>query len=184
MKTINLLPKTRQEELRYENILHGIIVLIWLSAASFVLVFLAQFGAKLYIQGRTQNIQGSIQTLQSQISKQNNDALNGQITALNNTITDYASLTAGAPQWSRAIIALTPLPPAGVVINSFSADASTRQASITGFSPTRDLVIQLYNNIASDSKDFTNIDYPLENVVNPVKVTFHFEFTIQPTLLQ
>ena len=76
------------------------------------------------------------------------------------------------------------MPPQGVKINSFNIDPVGKSVTINGISPTRDLVIELYNNILNDSNDFYNINYPLENVVLPVNVDFHFTFFIQDKLLQ
>jgi hypothetical protein len=56
--------------------------------------------------------------------------------------------------------------------------------SITGFSPTRELVIQLYNNILQDNKDFYNVNYPFENLGKPTNVNFHFNFYLQSKLLK
>ena len=55
---------------------------------------------------------------------------------------------------------------------------------ISGYSPTRELVISLYNSILQDDQDFKNIDYPLENVAKAIDINFHFTFSIQDSLLK
>ena len=62
-------------------------------------------------------------------------------------------------------------------------DPVKKSISINGFSPTRELVIELYNIIRNDTKDFKNINYPLENVALPKDNNFHFVFFIQDKLL-
>jgi len=183
MKTINLLPKIRQQELYYDGILQNILMVIILSACSFGLVFVLQFGAKFYLQNQLASTKNSIEQLKNQVNKEDNAVLKQQITQINNTVLDYKNLAAAAPQWSRLIKAFAPLPPSNVQINSFVVDSS-KTVTINGFSPSREGVIQLYNNILKDSEHFSNIDYPFENVAHATDVSFHFTFNIQPGLLQ
>ena len=147
MKLINLLPKTRQQELRYEVILHSLWVVVNLSLASFVLVFLVQFGTKFYLEYQNDAIKQQAAQLQSQVDKQQNTEIKAKIEAVNNLVSDYQNLANGAPHWSKVIKAFAPLPPQGLKISTFSINASQNTVSIVGLSPTRDLVIALYNNI-------------------------------------
>jgi hypothetical protein len=184
MKTINLLPKIRQQEIRYEAMLGALWVIVSLSAASFALVFLAQIAVKVYLQIEAGSIKSQTAQLQSEVDKQQNADVKAQVKAVNDLISDYSNLVASSPKWSKVIKAFAPLPPQGVKINSFNIDPVGKSVTINGISPTRDLVIELYNNILNDSNDFYNINYPLENVVLPVNVDFHFTFFIQDKLLQ
>jgi hypothetical protein len=184
MKIINLLPKSRQRELRYEIILHSLWVVVSLSLISFILVFLVQFATKFYLQYQNDAIKQQVVQLQGQVNKQQNTEIKAKIEAVNNLVLDYLNLANGSPQWSKVIKAFALLPPDGLKISTFSIDPGNKTVSIAGLSPTRDLVILLYNNILQDTSDFYGVDYPLENVVNPVNVSFHFTFKIQDKLLQ
>ena len=184
MKTINLLPKTRQQELKLEALLGSLKAAIWLSVAGFLAVILAQVAVQLYLQSEEHYITASVEQLQAQDRKQENAQLKKQITHINNIIDDYKTLSFEQPKWSKVIKAFSGLPPDGVVISSFTVNFDKKSVYITGTAPTRDLVIQLYNNILSDNKDFYNIDYPLENVAQPKNINFHFQFYIQDSLLK
>ena len=184
MKTINLLPKSRQEDIYYESILRSLLSIIRLSVLSFAIVLLVQFAVQFYLAQYSKDIAAQITESQSQVSKQNTSEINTQITALNNTITDYKNLAGASPVWSNVLAAFAPLPPDGVDISSFSVDITGKSVTISGYAPTRDLVIQLYNNILADTKDFYNVDYPLENIVNPTNVNFHFTFYVKDSLLK
>lgn len=184
MKTINLLPKTRQRELYYEIILHSLWVVVSLSLASFILVFLVQYATKFYLQFENDAIKQQVTELQSQVNKQQNTEIKAKIGAVNNLVSDYLNLANGSPYWSKIIKAFAPLPPPGLKISTFTVDPKNKTVSISGLSPTRELVILLYNNILQDQNNFYGIDYPLENVVNSVNVSFHFTFKIQDKLLQ
>ncbi len=184
MKIINLLPKSRQQSLRDEALLRSLLKVIWISAAGFAVVVLSQLGVKLYLEDQRITIQNSINQLNFQVNQDQNAALKNQITQINNTIADYKNLSSASPKWSKVLRAFSVLPPAGVVINSLSINFAAKSVTITGVSPTRDLVIQLYNNIVKDSTEFYNVDYPLENVVQPTNNSFHFTFNIRDSLIQ
>lgn len=184
MKTINLLPKARQQELGYEITLHSMWVITGLTIASFAVVFAAQFSTKLYLEIQAQSIKGQITQLQSQVNKQENAQVKAQVKAVNDVILDYKNLADSSPKWSKVIKAFVKLPPDGVKVDSFTVDGTTKLVNITGKAPTRELVIQLYNNILADSGEFYNINYPLENIALPTDVSYHFTFSVKDSLLQ
>ena len=184
MRLINLLPKPRQEELHYERILQGLYLVISLSIASFFLVFLAQAGTKIYLGGEYKATQAEIESIKSQLNNKANAQVQKEIKAINDVVGDYKSLADNSPNWSKVLKAFAPLPPAGIKINSFAVNIASRTVNITGISPTRELVIQLYNNINADSKDFLNTDYPLDNLSRENNVPFHFSFVVQESLLK
>lgn len=184
MKTINLLPKFKQEELRYYITLQGLWAIVTLSLISFALVFLAQIGTKLYLEQQAGSIKDQITLLQGQVNQQKNSDVKNQVTTINNLIADYKMLEIDSPKWSKVIKAFTKIPPKGLRVSNFSINPQQKSISIYGISPTRDLVIQLYNNILQDNSDFYNVDYPLENIVSPTNVSYHFTFYFQNKLTQ
>ncbi len=183
MKIINLLPKPRQKELYYYFTLRTLWLVASWSLASFAAVFLAQLGVKFYLQIKSRQLNNEVAALQQQIGQQQNTDVKQQVKTENNLIADYTNLTASSPKWSQVIKAFAPLPPAGLKISSFVVNPADDSVTIAGLSPTRDLVIQLYNNILRDQRDFYGIDYPLENIAQPTEVNFHFTFYIQSKLL-
>jgi hypothetical protein len=135
------------------------------------------------LQSRLRTVLVSIEQLKSQVNKEDNAKLKKQITEINNIVSDYQNLAAANPLWSKVIKAFVLLPPPDVQINTFNVDAS-KTVTINGYSPTRESVIQLYNNILADSKNFYGVDYPFENVARATKVNFHFTFKAQDALLK
>lgn len=184
MKEINLLPQSRQEELYYENILQSAVLALWVSLASFVLIFGVQQGMKFYLESKAKNIAAQIQQLRGQVNKDQNAKIKSQIDVYNGQIADYQNLASANPKWSQVLKAFAPLPPAGINIISLSINSQDKSVAINGYSPTRDLVLTLYNNILQDKQDFYNIDYPLENLIKVTDVSFHFTFFIQDSLLK
>ncbi|MCL5666536.1 MAG: hypothetical protein M1383_02090 [Patescibacteria group bacterium] len=183
-KTINLLPKSRQQELKYELVLHGLVMAIYLSIASFALVFLVQGAARLYLLQQDKVVQAEIEQLKKEENKGAYAGVKAQIQTLNNVITDYKNLAENSPKWSQVLKAFAPLPPPGIKINTMVINVSKKTITITGTSLTRELVIRLYDIIRQHDGEFYNIDYPLENVVKPANITFHFTFNIRDSLIK
>lgn len=183
MKRINLLPKPKQTELMYERLFHNVVVAVVLAVCillSGVVVQLVVWG---YLESSQKSLVSNIEQLKSQINKTENAELKQQIRLVNNQMKDFEQLAAKQPKWSEVLDAFASQIPNGVKINQFQADNTKLRVDITGFSPTRDAVIELYNNINSDKTHFRDIDYPLENVAKPTDVNFHFSFTIQEGVL-
>jgi hypothetical protein len=184
MREINLLPKPKQQELRYEVLLNSLYKVIGISVVSFVLVFSVKLGTKLYLGSELASIQNQSEQLKGLVDKQDNAAIKNQIGQVNNEIADFSNLSAATPKWSKVLKAFAVLPPSGVKINSFVLDFGKKTVNINGTSPTRELVIQTYYNILRDSKEFYDIDYPLENIAKPKDINFHFTFFVRDDLLK
>ena len=184
MKTINLLPKSRQQEIHYTSLLSSLWLVVILSLLSFAVVFLAQFAVKIYLDAKSSSLSNQIELAKSQVNKNENADIKKKIEDANNVIADYNNLSDAVPKWSNVLKAFAVIPPSEVKINSLNVDPTTKIVSITGFSPTRELVIQLYNNILQDSNNFYNVDYPFENLMSPVNTHFHFSFHLRDKLLK
>jgi hypothetical protein len=184
MKIINLLPKIKQQALRNEITFRNVLIVFWISLFSFALVFAVQFALKVYLEQKSRVVSSEITRLKLLVSKEENAKVKEQIRVINNYISDYKTLADSVPKWSQVIEAFVVLPPEGVSINSFQVDLNRKIVNIGGFSPTRELVIDLYNNIKADEKHFSNVDYPLENVVRAKDIAFHFTFNIKDDLLK
>ena len=164
--------------------LRSLWVVVMLSLASFLLVFLAQIGARVYLHAQAGVLEKQIADLQEQVKKQENAEVKAQVKTANDLVSDYKNLADFSPKWSRVIKAFVALPPESIRVNSFAIDPVKKSVSISGLSATREEVIQLYKNILADTSNFYGIDYPLENVAKPTNVSFHFTFFIQDELLK
>lgn len=183
MKRINLLPKLRQRELDHERTLYSVTVAVVIAIAIILLGVLVQFGVWTYLNRKIQASEVEIEQLKSIANKSENAVVKEKIQQANSQIIDFNNLSAKSPEWSVVLAAFVKNVPAGVRITSFEASAVKKQIDIAGYSPTRDAVIDLYNNINADKKHFKNINYPLENVTQPTDVRFIFTFNIADGVL-
>lgn len=183
-RIINLLPKEKQQELKYQAIASGMVKVWWISIGTFLIVVCAQLATKIYLEHQASQLAGSIEQFQQQVNKQDNAAIKVKITAINNSIGDAKTLRDESPKWSNVFKAFSDLPPQAVNITSFVVDSKNKSIAISGRAPTRESVIELYNNILGDSKHFSGIDYPLENVAKPINNNFHFTFSVLDEVLK
>lgn len=179
MKRINLLPKQKQTELYYEDLYHSTSVAVILGVVILALGVVVQIFVMFYLENKEAKLMAEIETLKQQTDKTENNEQKKQIRLINSQMQDFEKLAKDSPQWSVVLKAFGGLVPKDVKISSFSADSKTGKVEIAGYSPTRELVIELYNNINADKDHFKDINYPLENVARPTDVLFSFAFTIQ-----
>ncbi len=183
MKRINLLPQHKQSDLYYEDLYHSVNTLVVLSVVILLLGIVAQVLVWIYLQRKEVSIVERVTEMQQQIDKSENAQVKLEIREVNTLMADFEGLSNSTPQWSRVLKSFARLVPNGVLISSFIADSKTGEIEISGYSPTREQVIELYNNINGDKANFKNINYPLENVSKPVDVQFNFTFFIQDGIL-
>ncbi len=184
MKQINLLPKSKQQELTYETLFRGIVRFLEVAAVSFILVFLGQFAIWSYLRAEEVNLVGDIEQLKVITDKQDNAELKGEIREINAQITDFKNLLDGTPAWSKAIRQLVTHVPQDIRIANISANVEKKEVEIRGYSPTRESVIDFYNAVRQDTDNFTSINYPLENVAKPTDVSFSFTIILEDSLLK
>ncbi len=183
MKRLNLLPKSKQKELSRERLFFALTVAGCIAVLVLLVGFVAQIAVSIYLNDTSSRVETEIEEVKKTANKTENAAVKQKILAANAQIEDFAQLSDKSPQWSEVLKAFIKHVPSGIKVTSFSANADTKEVTIVGFSPTRDAVIDLYNNINSDKEHFKGINYPLENVAQPTNVTFTFTFTIVDTVL-
>ncbi len=183
MKRMNLLPKLKQRELEYERTLYSLTVAVVIATVILFIGVLVQFGVWTYLNNKIKASDAEIQELKNEANKSENATVKEEIKKVNAQIQDFTNLTAKTPQWSVVLAAFVKNVPNGVKITQFDADSVKKEVTISGYSPTRDLVIDLYNNINADKEHFKNINYPLENVTQPTNVRFYFTFSIADGVL-
>lgn len=183
MKRINLLPKLKQRELGYEQTFYSVAVAVVIATTILLLGVVAQIGVWAYLDRTSKSIDANIEQLKRVANKSENAEVKTKIKLVNAQIGDFTNLSAQTPQWSKIIAEFVKHVPNDVKISQFDANTELGEVTVTGYSPTRDLVIDLYNNINADKAHFKNINYPLENVTQPTDVRFYFTFSIAEGVL-
>ena len=184
MKQINLLPKSKQQELARENLFRGVVRFSEVSFLTFLLVAVGQFATWSYLKADEASLGRDIEKIKAVSNKDENAALKAQIREINGQITDFRSLIDGSPTWSKVVRQIALHVPAEVRISTIISDTKTKKLEIRGFSPTREQVLRFYNDIKDDSDNFASINYPLQNVSRPTDVNFLFTIELKESLLK
>ena len=183
MKRINLLPKLKQREISHEKVFYSVAVAVVIGVTILLLAVVAQFGVYLYLSSKVKSVDAEIEQLKRQANKTENADVKQRIKLANSQISDFTKLSSQTPQWADIISAFIKDIPQTVKITQFDANTEKQEIVISGYSPTRDLVIDLYNNLNSDKKYFKSINYPLENITQPTNVRFNFTFNVADGVL-
>ena len=183
MKKINLLPKPKQKELMYERLFHNILVAVVLASCILLSGVVVQLITWAYLERSQVSLIADIEWLKKSTDKTESAQVKQDIRLVNSQMKDFDQLAKAQPRWSVVLDAFAVQIPNGVQISEFTADSAKMRIDISGYSPTREQVIELYNNINADKDHFKDIDYPLENVAKPVDVKFHFSFFIKEGVL-
>lgn len=183
-KQINLLPKTKLKQLELRSWFFGLLSLYIIAAVSYGVVLVTQGGVLWYLKSKEKSLEAETETLRQFASAKESTDIRKQVASVNNRVNDYNTLAKNTTRWSKLLLVFSEVVPSGVQIQSFSVDAVKKQVTISGFAPTRELAIQLHDNIAAKPNYFTKLDYPLENVTKPTNIAFHYTFTVQDAALQ
>lgn len=184
MKRINLLPPAAQKDLRFQRWFASLRLWLMIVAATLLVTLAGQITAYIYLQYEKGILDERVEQLRSLSNQKENTEVKQQVAALNNNIADFSLLADTTPRWSKFLVAFAGMVPPGVKINSLVTDLTSKKVTIQGYSPTREDVILLYNNIKANEKNFFDIDYPLENISRASDVPFHFTFSIREDLLK
>ncbi len=184
MKKINLLPKTKQREFRYELLYKSIRMFVIVSMSTFALVFVGQLITKLVLEHRLSTLGADIEQAKLSANKSENAKLKEQIKLLNAQIADFKTLSDRVPHWSKVLEAFVKLVPSGVKINTFAADIQRKRVDINGIAQARSDALDLHKNISAATNEFLDINYPFENLVKERYTNFRYTFTIKESLLK
>lgn len=180
MRLVNLLPKQKLDDLYYE----GLVKNLWSLGVFVFICGIISIGAaltsKFFILKNQESVKNELDKIKAVSNKKENSELKNKIKTINSNISDYNNLAKKTPKWSNVVSALAKDLPEEIRITALASDPKTGKMTINGVSKTRDGVLVLYNNIKNDNVNFTDIDYPLENLSSPVNTTFHFSFSIKP----
>ena len=171
---INLLPPQQKKELFWEErcklfLIFGISAIVFLIALT-----LALLAVKIYISGQVQ----SYRIITAAISKDDG----GEINKINQRLEDLDSFYGKSPDFSEFLEKISSLLPQKTYLISLSLAFSQKDgdflASLQGFSPTRELLLQIKKNLESEL-NFKDINFPASNWVKPENIEFSVNFKVK-----
>ena len=100
MKHINLLPKSKQQELAHERVFYSVAVAVVAAVVILLMGVVVQALVFLYLNNQAKAVSNEIDQLQRQANKTENAAVKQQIRTANAQIADFAKLSAETPQFA------------------------------------------------------------------------------------
>lgn len=178
----NLLAKEDQKEIRLEKATAAILnFFIWVVMSLAVLAVFVIAG-RIYLTGELSRTGTNIALQKQVVSQEENLQLKKTLGEFNTHLTNLVNLDQHQGQWSEVLISFTRLLPVGVAIDSFTGERETGRVRISGFAKTRESVLRLRQNLLA-SGDFTDVNFPLSNLVKPKDLSFNYTFFVRPSLL-
>lgn len=175
MKTINLLPKREQKEIRL-GFLFNYLKNFWLVVIiSLLIVFLLALALKIYLAATIKQTQQAIAQAQNLLASSDNQKVQNEVLALNDDINTIKNLRLQHYYWSNALEELANLMPADFEINILTFDRATGKVDLTGTAKNRPSIIDFWG--AMHKTDyFRQINFPLTNLEKANDVPFTFTF--------
>jgi Tfp pilus assembly protein PilN len=183
MKSINLLPKSEQKELKLQSFVDQLTI-FWVWVVISLAFFLAlTYVARIYLGGQVSDVESQINSEKQVLKSSDNELLKQQVEGLNAQINAIKNLQSQHYYWSQALDELAKLLPADISLDSLSADRTSGKVQIQGVADTRESVLKFWADMHK-SAYFKNIDFPLANLDSATKDPFSFTFFIVPDKLK
>lgn len=185
---INLLPSFAKKELRAQERMRLLIILLYSVFGAVLCFTLALASLQIFMENRLQESRFPLDSAKEELARksvslQSIEQFNWQVNSLSAFFQKRASQTA-------VLERLASLKPEGIVFSVFSYTAPTVVAvgdqqrqdpakiSVSGFAPTRDVLLEFREHLQNDSS-FQNVQFPPSNWVSPFDITFSFTASLQ-----
>lgn len=174
---INLLPPKQKEELLTEERFKLSLILGILTLIFFISLILILFSIKFYILGQY-NYQKVILSQEEKRFKESEiKVFQEKLNFLNRELSNLVSFYQNQINLTEILEKISNTLPPGVYLTSFSFSADTSQISLTGFSPTRETLLEFKKNL-EEEKNFSQIYFPPTSWIEPTNINFSINFKI------
>ncbi len=174
---INLLPLSYQAELKEQENRKLISILGVLFLIFLISVVLILFSVKLFIQGQLEAVkimagleEKTLQTSETQKLETEINSTNKNISKLNAFYKKQVDSVAILEKIFKTL-------PSEINLTAFSWQKKTGQVSISGFSPSREILFSFQNNL-EQAKEFKEIYFPPQNWIKSADIDFYVTFKL------
>jgi len=172
----NLLPLQNKAELFEEEIKNliiilGILILIFLFSLSLVL-----FGIQNYISGKVDLGKMTVDFEKKRIEDSEIQNLRTKIISLNQTLSQVNSFYQEQNKLSEIFNKISEILPLQIYLTNFSYQKESNQVSLSGFSPTREILDDFRKDL---EKEFSDVYFPLQNWVKLTDIDFQVTFKLK-----
>ncbi|MCJ7786600.1 PilN domain-containing protein [Patescibacteria group bacterium] len=173
---INLLPPQQKRDLLGEERFKLILILGILLLVFLILLSLILLSIKIYISGQAE-YQKILANLEEKELPQRFNALKEKLNSINQDLSKIDSFYQGQFNLTEFLERISKIIPEGIYLNSFSYQKDTSQITLSGFSPTVEVLVDFKENLEKQ-KDFKEIRFPPVVWIKLVDIDFDLTFKI------
>ncbi|OGZ26983.1 MAG: hypothetical protein A2365_02670 [Candidatus Nealsonbacteria bacterium RIFOXYB1_FULL_40_15] len=177
---INLLPTKEKENLAAEKI-KKVMIILWLLIFFFILCLSCiLFSIKVYLKEQVYAQETLLTSFKQNSEIERINAFKAESGKANQIIKRFADFYEGKFCFYCLIEEISDILPEGSRINDFLASSEGNQVvvSLSGFAPTREVLLSLKNNLESKN-NFKDILFPSSNWVKSSDILFSVKFKAQ-----
>lgn len=180
---INLLPPQQKKELlqgeKYKLILLlGILAILFLISLSLILISI-----KIYISGQVESQKILVDLEEKEFKKSGVQNFEKEISLINENLSKLSSFYENQPNFTELLEKISKILPEGMYFTAISlkpiSSSNKFQISLSGYSPTRDILSELKKKLEADPT-FKEISFPPSNWVESQEIDFSATFKLNP----
>jgi len=175
MIMINLLPPIEKERLRMEKVKRMVIVLWFLASFFLICLILVFFSIRIYIKSQLQTQQSIFSQARETDKKKAIEEFEARVGLMNLEIERIKNFYDSKVYFSDLAERISVVLPSGVYLNDISMDfvqdKNIVKVSLNGFSPSRDALLELKENMEME-EDFQNVHFPQSDWVKEFNIDF------------
>ncbi len=175
---LNLLPPQYKKELRQEEtrrliLILGIVFLLFLISLSLIL-----FSIKIYIESRAEALRVLTDIEEKKFEDSEAQEIYQKILLADENISKMKLFYQDEEKVTIVFEEILKTMPSGLRLDSFSWKKETLQMTLSGFSPTWEILFEFKENLEKE-KDFIEVYFPPSNWVKATDIDFNVSFKIR-----
>lgn len=173
---INLLSPQQKQELLEEERIKLILILEILLLVFLIFLSLILFSIKIYISGQAEYQKILANLGEKEFSQ--SEALKEKLNSINQDLSKIDSFYQGQFNLTEFLERISKIIPEGIYLNSFSYQKDASQITLSGFSPTVEVLVDFKENLEKQ-KDFKEIRFPPAVWIKLVDIDFEVTFNYE-----
>lgn len=175
---INLLPPQYKQVLKKEENFRMFLILGLVVLTFFVSLALVLFSVRIYVKAQAESVKFLVEVERTRLQSTQTAELREKITKGSQNILKLNSFYKNKSDSTKILETIFQTVPEQISLTSLSWRREGVVA-ISGFSPTREVLFELRNNLQSEAR-FSDINFPPQNFVKPANIDFQATFRVSP----
>ena len=175
---INLLPQKQKQELLLEEKFKAVLILGVIILASLVSFIFILISIKISLSAEMAIQKINFEQKEKELADPALQDMESKITSANAAFSQLDSFYRGQRDSSAVIEKIFNALPPGVYLNNLSFNSVSSKVFIAGFSPSRETLLKLKENLEKENS-FSDVYFPPTNWIEPANITFSLNFKIK-----